>query len=274
MVRILGRPEEGSRNPFSLDGDVAVVTGAASGIGREAASVFAEAGARLLLIDRDAAGLGETAARLPKTASGVETVVADVSRQAEVAAAAARAVARFGRIDIWANAAGVLGIGTVVDVTEAELDRILAVNLKGTYFGCAEAAKVMRAQGRGAIVNIASAGGEMPAPGLSAYAMSKAAVLMLTKTLAVELGPAGVRVNAVAPGFIDTPMVPQRFTREDGTVDDAVKQAVFADRAGGSPLNATGAPWDIAMAMLYLAADASRFVTGQTLRPNGGVHMA
>lgn len=273
MVRILGRPEEGSRNPFSLDGDVAVVTGAASGIGREAARVFAEAGARLLLIDRDAAGLGETAARLSATAADIETVVADVSRQAEVAAAAARAVAHFGRIDIWANAAGVLGIGTVVDVTEAELDRILAVNLKGTYFGCAEAAKAMRAQGRGAIVNIASAGGEMPAPGLSAYAMSKAAVLMLTKTLAVELGPAGVRVNAVAPGFIDTPMVARRFTREDGTVDDAVKRAVFADRAGGSPLNATGAPWDIAMAMLYLAADASRFVTGQTLRPNGGVHM-
>ena len=114
----------------------------------------------------------------------------------------------------------------------------------------------------------------MPAPTLSVYAMTKAAVIQLTRTLAVELGPKGVRANAVAPGFVETPMTRRTWTAADGTVDADRRTEVLGLRAGQSPLGITGTPEDMAWAMLYLAADASRFMTGQVLRPNGGVHMA
>jgi 3-oxoacyl-[acyl-carrier protein] reductase len=186
---------------------------------------------------------------------------------------AERALAGAGRLDVWANVAGVLRPGAIVDTTEADLDATLAVNLKGVYWGCAAAARAMIPRRTGSIINIASAGADVPAPGLSAYALSKAAVLMLTRTLATEVGPHGVRANAVAPGFIDTPMVAHHFTRDDGSLDSAARDAIFKSRAAQSPLAVTGEPSDIALAMLYLAADASRFVTGQTIRPNGGVAM-
>jgi 3-oxoacyl-[acyl-carrier protein] reductase len=127
--------------------------------------------------------------------------------------------------------------------------------------------------GRGSIINIASQGMDMPTAGISVYSLTKAAVAMLTRTVATELGPHGVRANSVAPGFIETPMTAYRWTNPDGTVDEDRKQAVFQELAGMTPLRATGQPRDIAFAMLYLAADASRYVTGQVLRPNGGGSM-
>jgi 3-oxoacyl-[acyl-carrier protein] reductase len=179
-----------------------------------------------------------------------------------------------GRIDVWANVAGIIRNSAVVDTTEADLDAVLSVNLKGVYWGCAAAGRAMGAAGRGAIVNVASAGGEVPAPTLSVYGMTKAAVIQLTRTLAAELGPRGVRVNAVAPGFVETAMTSRNWTRPDGTVDEEAR-ALTLDRLGSqSPLGITGVPEDIAWAMLYLAADTSRFITGQVLRPNGGVYMA
>jgi 3-oxoacyl-[acyl-carrier protein] reductase len=114
----------------------------------------------------------------------------------------------------------------------------------------------------------------MPAPTLSAYAMTKAGVIQLTRVAAAELGPKGVRVNAVAPGFTDTPMTQRNWTDPDGTINQERRAAAVSVRAAGSPLGIIGEPIDIAMAMLYLAADASRFMTGEVLRPNGGVHMA
>jgi 3-oxoacyl-[acyl-carrier protein] reductase len=201
-------------------------------------------------------------------------VPTDVTVKAQVDDLAREAVRATGRIDVWANVAGVIRNSAVVDTTEADLDAVVAVNLKGVYWGCAAAARVMSAAGRGSIVNVASAGGEVPTPTLSVYGMTKAAVIQLTRTLAVELGPKGVRANAVAPGFVETPMTRRVWTAPDGTVDADRRAEVLGLRAGQSPLGITGTPEDIAWSMLFLAVDASRFMTGQVLRPNGGVHMA
>jgi 3-oxoacyl-[acyl-carrier protein] reductase len=131
----------------------------------------------------------------------------------------------------------------------------------------------MSAQKRGSIINISSAGADIAAPDLSAYAMTKAAVNMLTRNLALEVGASGVRVNAIAPGFIDTPMVTYRFRAPDGSIDESKRRQVFDARAAHAALQRIGTPSDIALAMLFLASDASSFMTGQVLRPNGGIVM-
>jgi 3-oxoacyl-[acyl-carrier protein] reductase len=259
---------------FTLDGRVAVVTGAASGLGRQAAITFAQAGASVVLADRDEAGLAATAATVEEIAGEAPlTAVTDVSLKAEVDSLAETAVARSARVDVWANVAGVIGGSMIADATAEHVESIVRVNQLGTYWGVAAAARAMARSGGGSIINIASAGGDMPAPGISVYGMTKAAVMHLTTTAAAELGAQGVRVNAIAPGFIDTPMVARNWTRADGSVDDAARESMLALRARQSPLGITGVPTDITYAMLYLAADASRFVTGQVLRPNGGVVM-
>jgi 3-oxoacyl-[acyl-carrier protein] reductase len=258
---------------FDLSARVAVVTGAASGIGRQAAITLAQAGALVILADIDAVGLAETAAQVRATGGKAAIRQTDVSDRDAVEALTAYAVETGGRLDVWANIAGVILTAPIVDATEAQIDRVLDINLKGTYWGCAAAARVMTAQGSGSIINISSAGADFPAPGLSIYAMSKAAVAMLTRILAHEVGPQGVRANAIAPGFIDTPMVTYRMRGPDGAIDQKMRADLLAARAQGSVLGLTGEPTDIAYAILYLACDASRFVTGQVIRPNGGVAM-
>jgi 3-oxoacyl-[acyl-carrier protein] reductase len=254
---------------FSLVGRTAVVTGAASGIGRETAIMFARAGARVVLADRAEAGLEVTASLI----EGALSVRTDVSVKSEVDDLARQAL-RFGsRIDVWANVAGILRSSTVVDTTEDDLDAVVAVNLKGAYWGCGAAGRVMSEAGSGSIINVASAGGEIPAPSLSVYGMTKAAVMQLTRVLAAELGPRGVRVNAVAPGFIETPMTSQRWSNPDGSPDEQQRVQYLASRKAQSPLHVIGTPEDIAWSMLFLAADASRYITGQVIRPNGGVVM-
>lgn len=255
---------------FSLDGRTAVVTGAGAGIGRQTAITYSRAGARVVLADRSTEGLEETASLIEECV----VVPTDVSVKLEVDELARQAVRATSRIDVWANVAGVIRNSLLVDTTEEELDAIVAVNLKGVYWGCAAAARVMLVAGRGSIVNVASTGGEMPAPTLSVYAMTKAGVMQLTRTIAAELGPKGIRVNTVAPGFVETPMTERVWTNPDGSVDEGTRDQVLGLRAGQSPLGITGTPDDIAWSMLFLAADASRFMTGQVLRPNGGVHMA
>lgn len=255
---------------FSLDGRTAVVTGAAMGIGRATAIVYAQAGATVVLADRSVEGLEETASLV----EGAIVVPTDVSEKDQVDDLARAAVKGTGRIDVWANVAGIIRNAPIVDTTEEDLDAIIGVNLKGVFWGCAAAGRVMAVAKRGSIVNVASAGGEMPAPTLAVYGMTKAGVMQLTRTVAAEMGPVGIRCNAVAPGFIETPMTKRVWTNEDGSIDDDKRAQVIGMRGAQSPLGTTGEPADIAYAMLYLAADASKFVTGQVVRPNGGVVMA
>jgi 3-oxoacyl-[acyl-carrier protein] reductase len=247
---------------FRVDGKAAVVTGAASGIGQATAIALSDAGARLVLADRDEENLAKT---LKMVAEGV-IVPTDVSKKADVDALIDHAVSHYGRVDVLANVAGIMGAGAPIpSIEEGVLDRVLAVNLKGVFFGVQAALRVMGEQGSGSVINTASAAIDAPAPNLAVYAMTKAAVAMLTRSAAVEGGPLGVRVNCVAPGFVVTPMT-QRGTSEQM---DAVKNAMRKRSA----LGLVGEPDDIANAVLYLASDASRFMTGQILRPNGGTVM-
>lgn len=260
-------------NAFSLEGRTAVITGAASGIGQQAAITLAKAGAHVVLADLNEAGLEQTRISVADIGGKADARRTDVTNKDDVERLADFAVERGGRIDVWANIAGIILTSMVVDSTEDQIDRVFAVNMKGTYWGCAAAARRMTAQGSGSIVNISSAGADFPAPGLSIYAMTKSAVSMLTRSLAHEAGPHGVRVNAIAPGFIDTPMIEHRYRAPGGGIDLEKKAAILADRAKGSVLGINGEPHDIAYAILYLASDAAKFVTGQVLRPNGGVAM-
>ena len=258
----------------SLDGLTAVDTGAANGIGRQTAVTYAQAGADVVLADVKADELAETAGLVEGLGTKALVVPTDVSSRSAVDDLAREAIRGTGRVDVWANVAGIIRNFFVVDATEEDVEAIVRVNLLGVYWGCSAAGRLMSAAGRGSIVNVASAGGEMPAPSLSAYGMTKAGVVQLTRTVAAELGPKGVRANVVAPGFIETPMTQRVWTNEDGSIDEEKRAQVMGLRGAQSPLGTTGQPEDIAWSMLFLAADASRFMTGEVLRPNGGVVMA
>ena len=258
---------------FDLTDRVAVVTGAASGIGRAAAILFAKAGADLVIADLAEAGLAETAAEVAKQGREVVAVPVDVSLREEVEGLIETATGRFERIDMMANVAGIIRNALFIDVTEEDLDALIGVNQKGVFYGCQAAAREMAARGGGSIINIASAGMDSPAPGIAVYAMTKAAVAMMTRTLAIEMGPQGVRVNTIAPGFTDTGMTQRHWKDEGGGVDTAARDAIWGQMSTQVPLGTIGQPDDIAYAMLYLASDAARFVTGQVIRPNGGVAM-
>jgi len=257
---------------FSLADRVAVITGAASGIGREAACVFAQAGARVLLADIDAAGLELTAASVREAGGEAFVRRVNVAEGDEVQQLADAAARDCGRLDAWINSAGIVLWAGATEAAPAAVERVVAVNMLGTYWGCTAAGRVMRSLGHGgAIVNVSSTAGESPMPSLSAYGMTKAAVNQLTRVCAKEFGAFGVRVNAVAPGFIDTPINASAYRDADGAVDPVRREELLRRMAALSPLGLTGEAGDVALALLYLATDASRFVTGHVLRVSGGV---
>ena len=258
---------------FDLTGRVALVTGAASGIGRASAELLGAAGAAVLCADLDHDGALATAVQIEALGATALARRVDVTVAGEVDALVAEAVSALGQLDVMANIAGIILQAPVVEFEDDAFDRIMAVNLKGVFHGCRAAARVMSAQGSGSIVNMASAAIDTPSPGLAGYGMAKAAVVQLTRVLATEMGPLGVRVNAVAPGFVETAMTSRRFTATDGSVDETHRDAVLNAVSRSTPLRTVGRPEDIAHAVLYLASDASRFVTGQIMRPNGGVAM-
>jgi 3-oxoacyl-[acyl-carrier protein] reductase len=260
---------------FRLDGKVAVITGGAGGIGRQVALEFAAVGATVVIVDRDGADLDGAARGVTDNVDGatVATAAIDVGSKAAVDALVEKVVADHGSLDVWVNAAGVLRYQPLIEIDQEHFDTVVGVNLQGVLWGTAAAGRQMSTQGSGSIVNIASAGGDMPSPNIAIYGLTKAAVIHLTKTAATELGPSGVRVNAVAPGWIETPMTAVHWTDSAGNIDQEARHHMIGIRAAQSPMNVTGEPRDIADAVLYLATDAARFVTGQVMRPNGGVVM-
>src|ERR1700709_880008 len=184
---------------FSLDGRVAVITGAAGGVGGEAAITVAKAGADVVIADVGLEGLEGTAELVRAVGRKVLVRRTDVSDSKDVEGLAADAMREFGRLDVWANVAGIIKYFRITEALEQDVRSIVDVNLLGVYWGVAAAARSMN--DGGSIINITSAGGEMPGPTLSVYGMTKAGVAQLTKTAAAELGPSKIRVNAVAPGF-------------------------------------------------------------------------
>ena len=258
---------------FTLQGKVVVISGAGSGLGQEAARIFALAGARLILADIDEAGLAATLNMVEAAGGHGISRQADVSRRDELEALADTAVAELGALDVWINGAGISYLHSLLDTDQERAAKVIAVNMMGPYWGSVAAARVMRERGGGTIVNISSGGGSKPLPGIGLYGMTKAAVNSLTWTSAAEFGPSGIRVNAIAPGWIETPMSRDLFRDEAGNITEERKQAVRASMAAGSPLGILGKPTDIAHALLFLASDASRFVTGQILAVNGGESM-
>jgi len=255
---------------FVLDGRVAVITGAGSGLGQETARVLALAGASLMLADIDEAGLSDTIKLIEAGGGRAVARRTDVSRPEELDALAETAVAEFGRLDVWVNGAGISFLHALLDSDPAQTNPVVAVNMMGPYWGSIAAARVMRDRGGGAIINISSGGGAMPLPGIGLYGMTKAAVNSLSWTSAAEFGQYGIRVNAIAPGWIETPMSSELFRDAAGQVTEQSKQAVRDAMAARTPLGINGQPSDVALAVLYLASDASRFVNGQILTVDGG----
>lgn len=247
---------------YDLTGRTAFVTGAAGGIGRASAVLLARAGATVHCADLDEQGLRETASLAEEAGGTARVHPLDVTDREGLR----RAVDSCGQLDVMAAIAGIMHSSTVLETRDEDLDRVLAVNFKGVLHACQEAARLMLDRGTGgSIVTMASGAVDSGRPGLLCYGVAKAAVVQLTKTLANEVGRHGIRVNAVAPGWIRTPMTDRH--------EAEAQERTEATMARMAPLGRVGEPDDVAHAVLYLASDASTFTTGQILRPNGGVSM-
>jgi 3-oxoacyl-[acyl-carrier protein] reductase len=256
-----------SSHVFDITGKVAVVTGAASGIGEATAKVLGAAGAKVVCVDLDEGGAAKTADAIGPDAASARC---DVAKRSDVESAVDLAVQRFGRLDAMCNVAGIPLDVTIADATEEQLDKIIAVNQKGVFYGCQAAVRVMTPQGSGSIVNVASSGIDVPAKNYGLYAMTKAAVAMLTKSLAVEVGQFGIRVNAIAPGATITPFTERHLIGPDGKVNEEYYDRFVAAMKKQSPLGIVGDPEDQAYLIQYLISDAARFCTGAIWRANGG----
>ena len=259
--------------PFDLTGRVAIVTGAAGGIGLAAARVLAEAGAHVVLSDVQSELVAKETDGLAADGLSCESAVLDVSRAADVDALVTDVAGRHGRLDVMVNNAAIIDDTTPLTITEDVLDRIHAVNFKGVVFGSQSAARVMTAAGSGSIINVTSGVVDIAIPLFAGYSTAKAAAHQFSRGLAMEVARNGVRVNTMAPGWTDTPMNERHVRNDDGSLDEGRKADYVKMRASTSPLGMTGEPVDQAYAILYLASDASRYVTGMVFRVNGGVTM-
>ena len=247
-------------NPtYDFKGQVALVTGASSGLGLATANAFAQAGAAVVLADRNDAALKAATDALTAAGRQAISVVCDVTDEAQAAAMVERTVATFGRLDMAYNNAGILGpMGDVTDETFEAFDEVNAVNLRGIWTCMKHELLQMRQQGSGAIVNCSSLGGLVGLAGRSAYHASKHGVIGLTKSAALDYATRGIRINAVCPGCIDTPM-------GDG-IDPAAMKEFLRDQ----PIGRMGRPEEIAAAVLWLCSPGASFVLGVALPVDGG----
>ena len=251
-----------------LDGKVAVITGGASGIGEATVRLFTEEGACVLIADiQDEKGrrLGD------ELGESTEYLHADVSREVDVKAAVGRAIDRFGRLDCMFNNAGIAGpTGPIEKVTVEGFDEAVGVLLRGVFLGIKHAAPVMKRQGSGSIINTSSVAGIRTGYGNHVYSAAKAAVIQLTRSVAMELGESGVRVNCICPGFIATPLIGRARGLSQQEADKMVGE-IEAAFENAQPIRRPGLPLDIARAALWLASDESSFVNGHALVVDGGV---
>ncbi len=249
-----------------LKDKVALVTGAASGIGQATALLFGQEGAKVMCADIDGEGAERVARQIADGGGEGASLQADVSQAADAERLVRETAERWGQLDVLVNNAGIYFVLPLTQVPEEEWDRLMGINLKGVYLGCKYAIPEMVRQGKGAIVNTASIAGLRGAGNWTTYSASKGGVVQLTKSLAMELARLNVRVNCVCPGIIDTGMLDQ------AVVMRGVKKAELAATIGEShPMGRIGRPEEVAAVILFLASDEASFITGVALPVDGGL---
>jgi NAD(P)-dependent dehydrogenase (short-subunit alcohol dehydrogenase family) len=252
---------------FRLDGKTAIVTGAGSGIGRAIATTFAAQGARVFVLERDRASADETVAAIAAAGGGAIAVECDVTEAESVAGAFARVDRDAPKVDILVNNAGIGHVGTVETTTEADLDRLYAVNVKGIFLCSREAVRRMRSHGGGVILNLASIASLIGLVDRFAYSMTKGAVLTMTRSLAVDYIKDGIRCNCICPSRVHTPFV-------DGYLQanyPGHEREMFQKLSEYQPMGRMGTPEEVAALALYLCSDEASFITGQAYPIDGGV---
>jgi NAD(P)-dependent dehydrogenase (short-subunit alcohol dehydrogenase family) len=247
-----------------LTGKCAIVTGGASGIGRATALLFADEGATVIVMDRDGDSSVRVRDAIISRGGSCGVIEGDVTNQQDCARAVAAAASRAGRLDVVVNVAGIIRRASVVETTEEEWDEVMAVNVKSVYLMGRHAIPAMASAGGGAIVNVSSGWGLVGGRAAAAYCASKAAVVNLTRAMALDHAAQGIRVNCVCPGDTDT-----RMLREEAR-QLGVEPERFVREAADRPLGRIGRPDDIARAILYLASEEATFVTGAVLVVDGG----
>jgi NAD(P)-dependent dehydrogenase (short-subunit alcohol dehydrogenase family) len=253
--------------PVKLARRVAIITGAAAGIGEAVARLFAKEGARVALVDLDRERLERLTEELEASSAIVLELAGDVADPAFDRLVVERTMNQFGHLDVLFNNAGIVIGGTLVDCTDEDWDRTMSVNLKSMYYLCRNAVPVMQRQGAGCIINMSSIAGPTGVTDRGAYSVSKAGVIGLTKSLAMDFIKDGIRVNCLCPATVDTPSLRQRIA---GAPDPEEARRAFIAR---QPMGRIGTPEEIAAMALFLASDDSRYMTGQSIIMDGGMKL-